>query len=207
MTARPPGRGAGPGRPSVAGVVLAGGASVRMGRDKALIEVGGGRLVDRAVERLGTLCQEVVVASGPRRIAGLTVAQVPDAPGAGPLAGIVAGLRAIDADVAAVVAVDLPDLSDAVLQRLVQRLLAGEAAGLVPVVAGRLQPLHAVYRRSIAPALERALASGERRTGRAVLDAGATTADASVWGDLDPLGRFARNVNRPADLTPRERRG
>ena len=83
---------------SMSGVVLAGGASRRMGRDKALMELDGEPLVARAVRLLSGVCSDVAVASGDgRRLdgAGLGVRQVADVvPDAGPVAGIAAGLEA-----------------------------------------------------------------------------------------------------------------
>src|SRR2546426_3800454 len=121
----------------MSGLVLAGGASRRMGRDKAQILFGSEPLVVRAVRTLARVCTDVVVASGDgHRLDHLGVTQVADAmPGAGPLAGIAAGLESARHDLVAVIAVDMPAASPAVLT-LLAGLWRGEAA-VVPVVAGR----------------------------------------------------------------------
>lgn len=186
---------------ALSGLVLAGGASRRMGTDKALIEVGGETLAARAVRTLRALCSEVLVASGDGvRLPGVGDRQVADVlPGAGPLAGVVAGLDAAAHDLVAVTAVDLPYASSAVL-RLLACAGSGEPA-VVPRVDGRLQPLHAVYARSAAGPLRAFLESGERSVTAAVRALAPRVVEAPEWARADPTGRFARNVNTPADLS------
>lgn len=175
------------------GLVLAGGASRRMGTDKALLVVDGERLADRAVRVLSTVCERVVVASGERRLAGLAVEQLADAlPGAGPLGGLVAGLEAARTPLVAVLAVDLPDAAPEVFTDLAQRW-RGEPA-LVPVVGGRPQALHAVWAASAAVALRTRLAGGALGVIAACEAVGGQLLDGS-W----PPG-LARNLNRPEDL-------
>ena len=116
----------------LAGVVLAGGTGRRLGgRDKALVEVGGSRLVDRVLGELRRAATgEVVVVRGQQpAIVGVEVPQLPDAiPDAGPLSGLVAGLEAVaaGAPAAAVVAVDTPGVSAEVLRRLASHLPRAE---------------------------------------------------------------------------------
>src|SRR5438105_2002395 len=91
-----------------------------MGRDKASMEVGGEPLAVLVVRALRSLGGDVIVASGDgHRLGWLGERQVADAlPDAGPLGGIVAGLEAAASDLAAVVAVDMPYASAAVLLAL-----------------------------------------------------------------------------------------
>lgn len=187
---------------ALSGILLAGGRGRRMGRDKALLEIEGEPLALRALRVLEDACDDVVVASGDgRRLAALGRRQVADPmPGAGPLAGLVAGLEAARHDLAAVLAVDLV-AADAGVLRALARAWEGEAA-VVPVVDGRAQPLHAVWARAAAPALRRRLETGERSVTGAVTALAARLAGPEVWGAADPQGRFATNVNAPADLPP-----
>jgi molybdopterin-guanine dinucleotide biosynthesis protein A len=184
----------------MSGVVLAGGSSRRMGRDKALVTLDGEPLVVRAVRRLSEVCSDVVVASGDgRRLGGLGLREVVDAvPGAGPLAGIAAGLEAARHGLVAVVAVDMPDASSALLALLAD-LWRGEPA-VVPRAGGRLEPLHAVYARQAAPALRSFLAAGRRSVKEALADLGARVVEPAEWRSADPSGAFARNLNAPGDL-------
>ena len=185
--------------PAMTGVVLAGGRSRRMGRDKALLVVDGEPLVERVARRLAAVCDTVVVASGARPLDGLEYAQVADAvPGRGPLGGIVAALEACATHLAAVVAVDMPFADPAVLS-LLAASWDGEPA-VIPVVGGRLQPLHAVYATGSADAFRRCLESGRLRLTEVARRVGAREADHTVWGGADPTGSFATNINRPEDL-------
>lgn len=179
---------------SLSGILVAGGRSTRMGFDKA--EAFG----PRAAAVLVDLCDDVVVASGDgRRLDGLGLPQVADpVADAGPLAGLVAGLQVVRHDLVAVLAVDLPDASGAVLRVLAGRW-AGEAA-VVPVVDGRPQPLHAVWARAALDGLQARLDAGVLSVTGAARAAGAVLAGEEVWGHLDAAGRFARNVNAPGDL-------
>jgi molybdopterin-guanine dinucleotide biosynthesis protein A len=145
-------------------VVLAGGASSRMGSPKALLRFGRETLIERVVGRLKSIAGEVVVVSGPHlRLPPLPGARIVDdeVPLQGPLAGIVYGLRAARSEIVFVCGCDHPFLEQALVTRLVES--ATGADGAVPVVAGVAQPLLAAYQRRIEPIVAALLASGERR--------------------------------------------
>lgn len=181
------------------GLVLAGGRSRRMGRDKALVEVAGDSLLLRVGRVLELICDRVLVASGEHDRYELAWEQVAD-PRAetGPLAGILAGLEAADTGLVAVVAVDMPYANARVLQLLADEWM-GEAA-VVPLVDARVQPLHGVYATDAAPSFRRLVEAGKRSVVPALSEIGARVVGEDVWGAVDPEGRFARNVNRPEDL-------
>ena len=184
----------------MSGLVLAGGASRRMGRDKAQIVLDGEPLVMRAVRTLGQVCTDVVVASGDgHRLDHLGLPQVADViPDAGPLGGIAAGLEAARQDLVAVVAVDMPAASPAVLAFLAG-LWQGEAA-VVPVVQGRWEPLHAVWARPAAPGIVACLQAGDRKVVRVLATLGVRLVDEGEWSAAGPTGTFAANLNVPMDL-------
>lgn len=183
---------------SVTGLVLAGGRSRRMGCDKALLDVAGDALILRVGRVLEEICDRVLVASGEADRYELAWEQVPDSPGTGPLAGILAGLEAADTPLVAVVAVDMPHANARVLELLADRWM-GEAA-VVPLVDERIQPLHGVYSTDAAPAFRRLLEAGKRSVVPALSELGARVVGEEIWGEVDPDGRFAHNVNRPEDL-------
>lgn len=184
-------------------IVLAGGHGRRLGgRDKALLRIDGIRLVDRVLTALTALDGPRVVVRGDLPpVEGLGVPQIPDlVPDAGPLAGIAAGLAAVadGARHAAVVAVDTPSPSVEVLRELASRRADAEA--VVPVVAGRLQPLHAVYATSAAGDLAAAVAAGERRVLSALdaLDTRQVTEEELVRAGMTT--GFVADVDTPDDL-------
>ncbi|MCU1461593.1 MAG: molybdopterin-guanine dinucleotide biosynthesis protein [Acidimicrobiales bacterium] len=175
------------------GLVLAGGAGRRFGRPKAIVPIGGGTLVERAVAQLLSRCSgRVVVASHASiDLPTLPVDVVDDRPGPrAALNGIVAGLAELPSDDVVVLACDLPAVGD-----ILDRLLAADGPVVVAVdELGRRQPLCARYRREpTLRAAERLLADGQLRLS-ALLDAlGPVVEVVAGPGEL-------ANVNTPADL-------
>lgn len=188
----------------MAGLLLAGGASSRFGSDKALAEVDGTTLLDRAVACLRAACDgPVVVASGDGRgRPGIGDRQVADlVAGAGPLSAVAAGLADLrdEASHVAVLAVDHVAPSADLLGLLARQ--PGEWSVALPRVGGRWQPLHAVWTTATAPALAAAVVGGERsvlawlrgRDDVLVVDEGVL-----LRAGISPTA--TRDVDRPEDL-------
>lgn len=151
------------------GAVLAGGASRRMGTDKAFLRIDGLTLLQRVAAALhGAGAASVLVVGGDAaRVAALGMAHTPDAwPEQGPLGGIITALRRTSAQTVAVLACDLTRPCAAAVEALRDGL--GGADVSVPVCAGQAQWLHAVWRRSALEALERSFAEGVRAPKQAV---------------------------------------
>jgi len=143
-------------------LILAGGKSRRMGRDKAWLEVAGRPLLARQIELARQAGADEVFVSGraDADYAAFGCAVLHDLyPGAGPLAGVERGLAAATAPLLLVLAVDLPRMTVEFLQRLLQECRA--ETGVVPEMRGRLEPAVAVY-----PRRAQALAEERLRTGR-----------------------------------------
>lgn len=172
-----------------------------MGRDKALIDIGGATLLERAVQRLGTVADPLLLASGSRALSHDRCLTVPDAVAdSGPLGGLLAVLQASPHPLCAVVAVDMPDL-DAGLVRHLARLREEGDDAVVPLSPRGPEPLHAVYARECATVIADVLRSGERSVHCLLQRLRVRTVDAAaVTGPLS-AGRFARNLNTAAELT------
>src|ERR671914_1011963 len=141
-----------------AAAVLAGGASRRMGRDKATLMVGGVELASLVLAAAARVADPVVlVAPDGHPARGLAAPAVAD-PGQGPLAALAAALGALEAEHVLVLAADHPGLRVELLAHLVA--LAGEAEAVACRRGPRLEPLVAVYRRG--PALAAAPAPPAR---------------------------------------------
>jgi molybdopterin-guanine dinucleotide biosynthesis protein A len=177
------------------GVILAGGASSRMGADKAFVEVEGVPMIQRVLRVFCACCSEVlIVAKEPSAYGHLGVRVIPDRSAIqAPLVGVCSGLGAASTPWAFVAACDMPYLSpDAV------RLLAGLAEGFdaaVPRVEGRWHPLHAVYATSTLPLFEAHLAAGERRIWAALEVLRVRQVTAAELEAVDPGLRTLHNVN------------
>jgi molybdenum cofactor guanylyltransferase len=193
------------------GAVLAGGASRRMGRDKALVEAPDGRaLVLVGVDALAAAgAVEVVVVGGDERaLRGLGVAWVPDLhPGEGPLGGILTALAATRADLVVVMACDMPGVGRGVPAALVSALAASPESGVALATVGeRDQPLTACWRRSIAaPVLGAAFAAGERAPRKVLPALGAVRVGGLPLEQLvdvdspEDLRRYAEEPHPPTD--------
>ena len=189
----------------ISAVLLAGGASRRMGRDKALVPFEGWPLWERQVALLRTLGPREVFVSGPRREefpADLRcVADDSVTARRGPLAGVAAALREARAPLVLVVAVDLPGLSQEFLRAGLARCSAG--VGAVPFLRedGRVlpEPLAAVYPLAARPLAESRLA-GEDWSMRGFVRACAAAGLVTEWEIPPDLRPAVRNVNTPEEL-------
>jgi len=176
-------------------IVLAGGQSRRMGQDKAHLPTGAGTLLERIVDRLSPVVDQLIVAGGPA-LSIPAVRWVPDArPGAGPLAGMAAGLGATSGDLAWIVACDLPDVEPCVGELLFD--LAPDVDAVVPRLDRRPECLCAVYRASLAARILTMLDAGDRRV-TALLDGiRVRYVEAAELRRVDPELRSFRNLNTP----------
>lgn len=184
---------------ALAGVILCGGRSRRMGVDKATITFDGSTLLERALARLDEVCDPVLIAGGdaPRTVAGRR-SVVDVVPGAGPLSGLVAALRASPHRLLAVVAVDLPWVDPRLIRLLAERI--GDCDVAVCETANGLEPLHAVYSTSILGAAETALAGDDRSLRHLIERSRAVRLAEIEWRDLGISDRFPRNINTARDL-------
>lgn len=147
----------------IAGVVLAGGNSRRMGANKSLIQWDGKSLLEWQAEKLWACCDKVYISSGSDQPLLGAFPCVPDKfGGKGPMDGIASAFHASDAGALLVLAVDLPGVSLRLLQGLCDRF---EQTGItVAARAGEFpQPLCAIYPREALPILEKALATDNLR--------------------------------------------
>ncbi len=156
---------------TVGGAVLTGGASRRMGRDKANIRLDGTTLLERAAAALTAAGVRPVVVvggdTGADRPSGLTL--VADQwPGEGPLGGLITALDHLSTDLVVVLPCDLLSPSPTEIGRVIEAI--GTADVAVPILDGRAQWLHAVWRREAMPTLRRAFEQGVRAPRLAVDD-------------------------------------
>ncbi len=193
-------------------MVLTGGASRRMGSDKALLELDGVPLARRVADALTAAGARQVLAVGgdvdALRAHGLDV--VPDEhPGEGPLGGILTALAATDEEVVVVLACDLPAVDPAAITAVVDAL--GDADAAAPWHDGRHELLHAAWHRRAENHLRAAYEAGERAPRRAVTGltvasvtglTPAALADADDPADLPQTGPMPDRPHRPGYPAP-----
>lgn len=182
-------------------MIQAGGKSTRMGgRPKALMELGGRRIIERVVGALeGAVDDLLVVTNTPDLYAFLGLPMVADVyPEGGSLGGIYSGLTAAAGEAAFTVACDMPFLRREVVRLVVER--AGLADVVIPRVGGQYETLHAVYHKTCRPHMEARLARGQLKIVGFFDQVRVVTIDeAEVAPYGDPTVVFM-NVNTPAEL-------
>lgn len=173
-------------------IILAGGQAKRMGRDKRFLKVRRRPLLEAQVDLLSTLFDEVIIsANDPDRLDYLGLTVYPDEwSEGGPMAGLATGLRHIQNEWAFVLAVDIPEPD----QELLSRMCAEKSKlTVIPRHAnGNLEPLHALYSRSLLNMLSSQLQSGDYALHRMIKQVDASYIEL-------PEGYDLQNLNTPAD--------
>jgi molybdopterin-guanine dinucleotide biosynthesis protein A len=206
----------------VSGLVLAGGHSARLGTDKRVARLGGITLLDRAIDLLAGVADEVMVAvqhlegvRGDPGASDATHAHLSDVrsgvpiiadwqPDRGPMAGILAGLQHARCERVLVIPVDMPMLTAAFLRFLVG--VDPDAAVTVPSRQIGLEPLVAVYHVACAPAMIEFMTHGTAAV-HAFINATALRVHRVEERDIRRHGepdRLFLNINTPEDLTRAE---
>jgi molybdenum cofactor guanylyltransferase len=182
--------------PEVGGFVLAGGASLRMGRDKALLELGGVAMIVRAVRLLEQLVDSPVVIASPSRFDGLGLRVVADdEPGLGPLGGIATALRVSAHSWNLIVACDLPYLTTEWLSFLIQRAAKSPVDAVLPQSGSGVEPLCAMYHKRALPAVTSALAHGVRKITDGIAGLAILSLAPSESKAFDSGGLLFKNIN------------
>jgi len=185
----------------LAALLLAGGASTRMGQPKALLEAAGRPFWEAQMEKLQALDPDELFISIPRELS------LPSGPwqvlhdekvGLGPLSGLHAALQAMTGEWLVVLAVDLPEMTTAFLRNLHEAATA-KGCGLIPQLDGFYEGLAAIYPRSLADLCQTHLASKDRSLQRFARQAVAD-GQLSIYPVTEENRALFRNVNRPTDL-------
>ncbi len=188
-------------------VIQAGGKSVRMGQNKALLPFLGYPLILRVAERLARLTNDLlVIAPADPDITSLGLPVYPDSiPAAGPLGGLLSGFRVARHELVAVVACDMPFVSANLIEEQVRRMRDSQVDVVLPVIAGQAEPLHALYRRDTClPAVTSALTGGLRRLVDFHSQVKVMEMQETDLRRLDPSLRAFMNLNTPQELAVAE---
>ena len=183
----------------VHGFVLAGGKSTRMGQDKAFLEFESGKAIERAVALAQGVADKVFVVGDRVRFEVFAPTVQDVYLDRGPLGGIHAALSRAAADLNLMIAVDLPRLKVPLLSYIVAEARAGGAIVTVPQVAGRLQPLSAVYRTEFGAIAEQALAEGRNKIDDLFSQVSTRVIDEPELARAGFSAELFANVNTPAE--------
>lgn len=186
----------------VEAAILVGGASQRMGRDKATTPYAGVPMAERVARALAECFElvRVVVRPGDKPPLNLPVVEDAHAPRA-PIIGLCAALRACRASAVLVAACDLPEIDPRVLLALAAHVPAEGGPEIVaPTGARGPEPLLAVYRPGIVQRIERHIRLNDLSLHKLLRDSDTYLVPESALREIDPELRSLRNVNTPADL-------
>lgn len=182
-----------------AAIILAGGKSSRMGRPKALVPFGGQPLIAHLVRWLKQSFDKIIIVAAPEQ----ELPELPatfvrdDVPFRGPVGGICYGLRAAGEEFAFVTSCDAPFLNLSLVRFLTSRISHWDV--VVPYWQERFQPLHAVYRATVAPLLAEQLERNELRPVTLFERVRTLRIHEDEIRRFDPEGRSFLNMNTPAD--------
>lgn len=186
--------------PQIAGWILAGGASSRMGRPKALLEIAGEPMIVRTVRLVGSVVGPATVVGGAREYVNLGFRAIEDdVAGAGPLEAIATALRLSDAPWNLILACDLPYLTREWLEFLVKRGLESQADAVIPMNVLGAEPLCAVYHKCGEPLIRTALEHGVRKVTDGLKYLRIEAIEPAEWKAFDSEGLLFKNMNSPED--------
>jgi len=185
--------------PGITGVILAGGASSRMGSNKALLPHKGGRFIESIYRELSDIFPEVIlVTNNPDQYAFLPCRKVPDLfEGMGALAGIHAGLAQSSNPAVFTVACDMPHLDSWLIRHIANRGVGCDV--VLPRSNSGYEPLHALYREGCLPVMEDCLNRGERRIVSILPQLRVREIAAAEVARFDPSFDSFSNINTPQE--------
>ncbi|MGB1893554.1 MAG: molybdenum cofactor guanylyltransferase [Candidatus Latescibacterota bacterium] len=180
--------------------ILAGGRSRRMGCDKALLSVDGIPLLQRVINAAHTLTDNcIIISNSPSTHASFLWPLFPDRfPNAGPLGGLATALHHTTTSHLLLLACDMPNLTPALLQCLIDRIHPSHGV-IVPEDGDRLQPLCAIYSRSILPLAESAIGQGRLSMQTFVRSIDARIVQKEEWAPTSEENDPFANLNTPEE--------
>jgi len=183
----------------VAGVILAGGRSSRMGRNKALLPYNGKPLIESVYRVMAELFDQVaIVTNNPEEYDFLPCLKIPDIHvGKGSIAGIHAGLQWSPEERIFVAGCDMPFLEKELVRHLAA--LSVNESGVVPCTPAGFEPLHAIYAKRLLPLLEEALKADRKRIIDLVELMEVKVVSAEDIAAVSPQFRSFINLNTPED--------
>jgi molybdopterin-guanine dinucleotide biosynthesis protein A len=188
--------------PNISGIILGGGQSRRMGRDKRSLHWEGEPFLDRVCRLMNSLFVEVLVVTAQEDYdcSHLPVRLVTDKiPEKGSLGGLYTGLIEAKNSLSFVVACDMPFL----IQESISRLCLEPVSDVLMVkLSTGMQPLHARYSKRCAPVIEQMIHEGDLKIQNLVSCSDLTVkiVEETLFDDIDPFRLSFGNINTPADL-------
>lgn len=189
-------------------VIQAGGKSIRMGENKALMLLSGKPLIQRVLERVKPIAQELfIVTNDISSFDFLGEKMVNDSiPNMGAIGGLYTAMDISNNHYVAVIACDLPFVSTAILLKGLELLMQSDADVAIPMTGPSFyEPLHAVYRRSTCKeAIYQSIVLGQRRLVSWLPRVKVIELQSALYRELDPSGLAFYNINTKDDFLKAE---
>ncbi|SMC38020.1 molybdenum cofactor guanylyltransferase [Sporomusa malonica] len=192
---------------AVSGIILAGGRSSRMGRDKTLLSFNNETLIERTIKKLSSFVDEIIIASNDTAKYNFSdFREVPDIyPGMGPLAGMHAGLRAAQNQYSFIVSCDMPLFTVELARYLLERRAGYDV--IAPEIQQCWEPLCAVYSRNCITPIEQCLQAGVSQVYQFYPQVRVLKIPESELQTVGNLEELFYNLNTPEDLNHLDRKG
>ncbi len=181
-------------------IILAGGASRRMGQDKALIQVEGIRLLDYVYGKCQELFSEIIIVTNqPQQfIEYQTPIVVDEIPGAGSLGGLYTGLKRASNYYSFCVACDMPFLNPELITYLIEKRFKSDV--VIPMTNKGLEPLHAVYSKRCIEPIKKLVERGDFKISGLIPEVHVEYCEEEEIKEIDPSFTSFINVNTKEDL-------
>lgn len=187
----------------VTSIILAGGKNLRLGRSKALETLDGKSLLERVIERLRPLTNQILIVASREQfelpVAGEAEILVDIYPDKGPLGGIYTGLLASQSPRSIVVACDMPFLNTELLRYMLR--LSRDFDAVVPrLEKGMIEPLHAIYSRNCLDNMKKRLERNQLKVHSFLNTVRVRYVERAESQRLDPELLSFFNINYQSDL-------
>ena len=184
----------------ISGIILAGGKSSRYGRNKALIEMNGIRLIERVIGVMEPVFEHlIIITNTPQEYAYLQLPTYEDLiKGLGPLGGIFTGLEAISDEVGFFVACDMPFLNSELIRHMVETREDFDA--VVPRIDWKIETLHAIYSKGCLPAIRELIDARNYQVIKFLHKVRVRYVEEEEIRAFDPELKSFFNINRPEEL-------
>ena len=188
------------GHKGITGIVLAGGKSNRYGRNKALVEMDGIRLIERVIGVVEPIFEHLlIITNTPQDYAYLKLPMVEDLiKGLGPLGGIFTGLQTISDEAGFFVACDMPFVNAELIHHMAD--VMGDFDAVVPKVDWKIETLHAIYTKSCIPAIKELIDNRDYQIFNFFQKVRVRYLNENEIRGFDPELRSFFNINRPEEL-------
>ena len=188
------------GHKGITGIVLAGGKSNRYGRNKALVEMDGIRLIERVIGVVEPIFEHLlIITNTPQDYAYLKLPMVEDLiKGLGPLGGIFTGLQTISDEAGFFVACDMPFLNGELIHHMADVMEDFDA--VVPKVDWKIETLHAIYTKRCIPTIKELIDNRDYQIFNFFQKVRVRYLSESEIRGFDPEMRSFFNINRPEEL-------